>query len=517
MDENVIIRENSTESANIHLLLMIREVLLKWWVIVMVAIIAGSCAYVGASIMYTPQYQTQTTFVVSVRDGSTSVYANLNAAKNMANAFSEMLNSDVMKKRIASELETDSVNGSISTSVIEETNLLEMRVTASNPKDAYLITKATLNNYEDLAATVLNNTVLEILQQPVIPTVPINTNGALRIAELAAVAAALAVIVLICVQSYLRDTVKSISEVDSKLDTKLLATVYHEKKIGASKRKKKSILITDPVTGFAFVETFKKLRSRLEYYMRKNDKKVLMVTSVMENEGKSTVAVNIALAMNRRKKRVLLIDADLKKPSIHKILDYQGVEYASITDFLAGEASLRQTLLTDKERGLGLLLSKHGVKNSTERVKSKYMQELIMQARKNVDVVIIDTPPMSVSPDAECIAELADAAILVVRQNLAPTRVINDAIDIINNTDAQLLGCVFNNVFLADLNEYYSYGGGGKYGYVKRNYGRHGYGKYGYGKYGYGNRSTSNADGDVEKLKFENEQDGKGFLEGYEK
>lgn len=119
------------------------------------------------------------------------------------------------------------------------------------------------------------------------------------------------------------------------------------------------------------------------------------------------------------------------------------------------------------------------------------MRRLIEQAKKNMDMVIIDTPPLSASPDAECIAELADAAILVVRQDQTPVRVLNDAIDAINSSNAKLLGCVFNNVRIADLNENYSYGGSGKYGYQKKSYGKYGYGKYGYG---YGNRSGSSSD-----------------------
>lgn len=518
MDEKITSEAKKDIAAEVHPLLLLRELLRKFWVVVLAAIIVGSFTYIGASYMYTPKYQTVTTFVVSVRNGDSSVYSNLNAAKSMANAFSEVLNSDVMRKRISTELGT-AINGTITANVIEETNLLEMRVTSSSPRQTYLITKATLNNYSELAETVLNNITLDVLQQPVIPTAPTNPNRAGHTAKIGALLAAAAAAALICVKAYLRDTVKSISEVESKLDTKLLAAVYHERKYKtlreALNKKKKSIVIINPTTGFSFVETYKKLRTRIEYLMRKNKCKVLMVTSVAENEGKSTAAVNIALAMNRKRKSVLLVDADMKKPSLHKILEYQDAEYASITDYLAGKATLGQTLMTDKKRQLGLLLGKNGTDNSTELIKSDNMAELIDQAKRNVDMVIIDTPPMAVSPDAECIAELADAAILVVRQDWTPTRIINDAIDAINSTNTVLLGCLFNNVYLADINEHYNYGGSGKYGYVKNGYGKKGYGKYGYGKYGYGKygydrrkRST-----EEERLQLEDEQQGKGFLE----
>lgn len=507
MEEKNTAYMNDAASAQLHPVLLIREILKKLWAVIMVAIIAGSLAYVGASLLYTPQYQTKTTFVVSVRDGSGTVYSNLNAAKSMANAFSEVLNSDVLKKRIAAELDQDSVDGSISAAVVGETNLLEMRVTADSPRQVYLITKAILKNYEELASVVLNNIALDVLQSPTVPTTPVNSAGAMRYAKLAAVAAALCAALFIGVRAYLRDTVKSVGEVESKLDTKMLAAVYHEKKYkflgDRLSRKKKSILITDPTTGFAFAETFKKLRTRMEYLMRKNDCKVIMVTSVMENEGKSTVSANISLSMNRKKKSVLLIDADMKKPALHKILGYQDAQFASLTDYLNGEASLGQTLLADKKQQIGLVLNKHGVNNSTELVRSEGMEKLLSQAKRNVDIVIIDTPPMDACPDAECLTELVDAVVLVVRQDTTPARMINDAIDAINASDAKLFGCVFNNVYTTDFNESYSYGSGGKYGY----------GKYGYSKNGYGRPSSRTE----EKLTLENERDGKGFLEGDEK
>ena len=146
MEERNSVYVNNTAAEELHPVLLMREVLKKLWAIVMVAIIVASLTYVGASLMYTPQYQTKTTFVVSVRDGSSTVYSNLNAAKSMANAFSEVLNSDVLKKRIAAELGQERVNGSISAEVVGETNLLEMRVTADSPRQAYLITRAIMRN-----------------------------------------------------------------------------------------------------------------------------------------------------------------------------------------------------------------------------------------------------------------------------------------------------------------------------------------------------------------------------------
>ena len=119
------------------------------------------------------------------------------------------------------------------------------------------------------------------------------------------------------------------------------------------------------------------------------------------------------------------------------------------------------------------------------------MSQLISAARSQMDVVIIDTAPMMVSPDSESIAEVADAVVLVVRQDTVPVRIINDTIDVLNASRAELIGCVLNNYRITEFSEQVGYGYGGRYGYgVKYGYGRTGYGsRIGYGSgLGYGSR-----------------------------
>ena len=286
-------------------------------------------------------------------------------------------------------------------------------------------------------------------------------------------------IVLLCGLSYLRDTVKTEEDAENKLDTKVLGTVRYENKYKTLKsklrHKKTSILITKPTTGFDYVESFKKLRTRIDYNMRKDGFKTLMVTSAAEDEGKSTVSVNIALAMKKKFDKVLLIDADMKKSAMHKILDHDRTDYYTLNDYLEGRSEFENTIVKDKNTGLYVVFARNYGERSTDLIVSNRMRELLSQAKLSMDAVVIDTSPMAVSPDAECIAEFADAAVLVVRQDKTPVKVLNDMIDILNAAHAKLLGCVLNNFRSADIDDKFYYGQG-----------KYGYGKYGYGKYGYG-------------------------------
>ena len=481
MDEQKIQTAPAADQ-RVPLLLIARELWHKLGLIVMFVVTVAACGFIAASLLYRPVYQTQTTFVVSVRNGGT-VYANLNTATSMADTLSTFFEGDVMRKCIQQDLGT--VDGTITTQPITETNLFTMTVSAHTPRDACRITQSVLRHYGEQAGKLMSNVALDVLRQPEVPTVPANSANALHTAELSGAVAALVAVVYLAARVYLRDTVKYESDVEQKLDTRLLATVVHEKKYKTlraglrRRRRKTSILITNPTTGFTFVETFKKLRARVDYFLRSEQGKTVMVTSLLEDEGKSTVAVNLALAMGRRHKNVLLMDLDLKKPAVYKLLDCQQEKFVPLETYLSKGGPVEALLRHDAARGIDTILSRKGVDNAAELLHGERLRALLQELAQRMDVIIVDTPPMSAGGDAECIADLVDAAILVVRQDQANACALNDCIDVLRRSDAKVLGCVFNNVYAAGLGDRQSYGYGGRYGYGS---------KYGYG---YGTRTPA--------------------------
>lgn len=475
MQEN---KENQVEQAELisfNPYIIFLDVLKRWYLIVVAALLAGMISYTASDLLYVPVYSTTTTFVVSVQGSSTTVYQNLSAASNLATVFSEVLNSSLLRSAILEKLGMTSFDGTISASAVEETNLLTMKVTASDPRTAFLVTQAVIENHQIVSYQVLGDTILEVLQAPRVPMAPVNQKASLSYMKKAVVLAAAAVILLLAFLSYKRDVVRSKQEAERKLECRILGEIGHERKYktlwAAIKRRKTSILITNPTSSFLFVETIRKLRRRVEKQMPAGGR-VLMVTSVIENEGKSTVAVNLALSFAQKDKRVLLIDCDLRKPACHKILEYSW-EGSGTVDVANGSASLENTVVQMKNANLFLLLQRRSIRNSTDISGSDGMAALIQKAKEQFDFVVIDTPPMSVAPDVECIMELTDASVLVVQQNVVQADVINHAVTALQGARSKLLGCIVNNVHGVSL----SRGGGYGYGY--------GYGRYGkYGKYG---------------------------------
>lgn len=448
-------------------IVVVQDVLKRWLVILLAAIAVGVGTYILTDMEYAPRYQAKATFVVTSRSSAATVYSNLTSTTEMASVFSELINSSVMRKTIQ-EAMGGYFSATISASVVPQTNLLNMTVTASDPRTAFLVAQAIIDHHEEITYQVVDGVSLEILQGVEVPTVPVNRADAVSRMQKMMVLAALAAIVLFAGISLMRDTIRSGREARKKLDCDYLGDVPHERKFktlfSLLRRRKTGILVNNPVTSFHYVETLRKLTRRVEQHMGSG--KVLMFTSVLENEGKSTIAVNLALTMAQKGKKVLLIDCDLRKPACHLLLE-QKVVGGGFRALLQETATCEEVLLTHKRNSLYMLLNDHGDGGSGDLLNSDVMRELLDWARREFDLVVLDLPPMSVAADAETVSDLADASLLVVRQNTVGTPSINKAVEVLEGGKAKLLGCVLNNVYSTFLSsgQGYQYGGYGNYHY----------------------------------------------------
>lgn len=459
-------------------IVLLQDVARRWLLILLAALMVGVGSYIWADLNYKPVYRTTATFVVTTRSSTSTVFSNLSSTTTLATVFSDMLNSSLLRKAILQEIGTQTFDGTIDARAIPETNLLTMTVTASDPRTAFLVAQAVIDHHEEVTYQVFDGIALEVLQQPTVPTGPINYANAAGQMQTMAVYTALAVSLALGFASFTRKTIRSGSEADEKLDCTYLGEIPHERKrkafLSRLLRRKTSILITDPATSFRYVETIRKLRRRIE--RRLHNRKVLMITSLMENEGKSTVAVNLALALAQKHRKVLLIDCDFRKPACHSILEYKQVS-CGLRDVLKQKATLSDAVFCDKKSNLNLLLEARGSQNSGDLIGSEQMRSLLQQVRQEYDYVILDLPPMAEVSDAESMMECADASLLVVRQNTAVAPAINKAIASLDGGKAKLLGCVLNNVYSTKLfsgeGHGYGYGYGRKYGHYSH------YGYYG--------------------------------------
>ena len=461
----------------------VRDVIRKWFLVVVLTVFFGVAAFIAADLLYTPVYESSATLVVTTHTSFTTVYDNINSATSLAAVFSEILNSSVMKKSILEQLNMTEFSGSITASCVDSTNLLVLKVRSSDPRTAFTVIQALIENHEIVTYDVIGDISVEVLQYPVVPTAPQNPSDAWGVMTRAIVLAAVAVCAVLAVLSLFRDAVRSRSEAERKLECWCLGEIHHERKTKSIRdllgRRKSGILVTKPETSFRYVTTLSKLCRRVRQHMRGGN--VLAVTSVAENEGKTTVAANLALSMAQKWGKVLLIDCDLRKPACYAIMEASLPKFC-INDCLEGKAELKDAVVTDRLSGLHVLYARKAPGTTAgDLLNAGGLQALIRQAREEYGFVVIDLPPMSVATDSEYIADYADATLLVVRQNGVVAPELNHAISVLENLHARLLGCVLNNVHTSFLTSGEGYSG--RYG--SRGYGNGKYGKYGkYGHYG---------------------------------
>ncbi len=209
-------------------------------------------------------------------------------------------------------------------------------------------------------------------------------------------------------------------------------------------------------------EAYRTLRTSILLSTAGHPPQVLVFTSAMPQDGKSMTSINLAFVMAKQGKRVLLVDADLRRPSIHKTFGLRPP--VGFSNVLSGGAKWQDVVQPTMEPTLFLLPSGPLPPHPSELLGSVMMQELIRDWRKEYDHVIIDSPPVLSVTDAVLLSVQADSVTLVVRSGQTTMGAVRNATDLLLNLKAPLRGIVLNAFDLQSPDYYYYYYSGSKYG-----------------------------------------------------
>lgn len=228
-------------------------------------------------------------------------------------------------------------------------------------------------------------------------------------------------------------------------------------------------LILNANTSFHIQEAYRTLQTNIRFSLPGKDCKVICLTSSMASEGKSTTCLNLAISMAETGNRVLLIDADMRRPSQGKLL----IEKASpgLSNVLAGLCDVRLAVRKGIRPNLDVLFSGEIPPNPLELLGSRAMEEMLKELTPLYDYIIVDTPPATIVADACMIASMADGTLLLVRQNEAEKEGVSRAVKQLQMANAKLLGFVMNGVVDGKSKSYkrkYKYGYKYKYTYEAR-------------------------------------------------
>lgn len=437
------------ENYKIEPFTLVHDILVNWWVVLLGAITAAMLAFIVVNVRYVPQYTTATTFVVSGRN-TTASYSTLGSASSTAAAFQKVIESTAMQDILCEKLGVDEIDADIQAEIAGETNLLELKVTADSPQESFDIMEGILDNYASITLYTVGDIVLNILEEPDIPFSPDNPLNARDVMEKAFLAAGAVLIFLLGLLSVMRDTLKTEDDISDKLDARSLGAISYEikyKSIGELLRhKKKSLMINDPLAGFGFVESFRKFSSKVEYRMEKEGLKTLAVTSVSENEGKSTVAANLAISLAQKDYRVVLVDGDLRRPSQFLIFGLRPKEENELGEFLKKEKKRFDLLMKTSVPKLYVIGGRNCYSTSTDILQGDLAAKFLQRCKESADYVIVDTPPTAVLGDAELWGQCTDAVLFVERQNFIYAEDINTMLDKFRSQHTRVLGVVLNSV-----------------------------------------------------------------------
>lgn len=477
-----------------------KDVLKNIWVVVLAVLIGWMGIFIATNSVYSPEYTSTATIVVNAKGGSSSgsLYG---VSTEMAEIFSKVFVDPTMKDKAAEHLQKPSFNGTIDAKVLTDTNFVQLEVTSDSPQTSYELLTAVLEVYPELSESIFENAVINTIKYPSMPKAPSNSvsseNKTLVLGLCAGVT-----LVAIVVLSMFRDTVKNEAIFNSKIESKLLGVIPHESKKKSFKdrlkRKEKGLFIdSNAFISLRFAESFHKIAAKIEYMNARSGDKVFAVTSVAENEGKSTIASNIAVSLAHKGNKVILVDLDGKKPALYKIFGAKYIEKAELGKLLNGEIKRSEFRLRRfKKTSLSLAINVNTYDDNHLWIENGVAKDIITALKEQVDYIIIDTAPISVDSTVTDIAKFVDSTLLVVRTDRVRASAINDAILTVNEVGGNLAGCILNDVYP----EFAFFGMAGAedggYYYTKGKYGKN----YGYNRYFNASQTETRSDADESEL-----------------
>lgn len=436
-----------------------------WWLLLAGALLIMAVAG-GLTLRTTPLYSTSMQLFVSATETdstATAYQGNLFSQERVA-SYVELLKGDVLASRVIKRLHLpDSpteLASSIDASALPNTVLLSVTVTRPSPTQACDIATALGSAFTQRVAELETSdsngrptvkvTVSEPPQLPTSPTSPDPVRNLLAGLMVGLLLGALAAVL----RERLDNTVKDADDIAELTGAGIIGTLMEDPALASSH------VVTDEDGYSETGEAYRQIRTNLQFLQVDNPARTIVVTSSLPGEGKTTVAVNLAVVLAQAGARVALIEADLRRPRVTRYLGL--ISGAGLSNVLAGSASYEELTQPYGEGRLTVLAAGPMPPNPSEMLGSENMRHLLAEAQRLNEYVIIDAPPLLPVTDGALLAVASDGALLVAHHGKTTRAQLKQAAEALARIEARVLGVVLNRV-PAKAAESYGYGYGYSY------------------------------------------------------
>lgn len=458
---------------------MLRGLKKFWWVIVVLTVALAAFGAWRTIRSYVPMYRCEASFTVNTQESyddnyAYSFYYDKSTAQQMEKTFPHILRSDLLTNLLKEDLQLSYIPGTISASAMAESNLFTLTVISSTAENAKRLMDSVIKNYPKVSAYVIGETVLNVIDPPVLPTEPYNSLVWMSTAVKYGILGFAAGLALLALYALSRNTLRTEQQIGDRLGKPCLGVIPQVDFKKRSGKVDQSVSVRNDRTGYAFRESIQGSALHISNMMAEKKLRVLGVAGTAAGEGVTTIAWNLALALSDNGQKVLYFNGGFTQPARRDSSSHYGLE-----DLLSGSCTLEDVLLYDEKNRIWTVSSSRRMTYQETVTGGQALQAFVEGACELVDFVVVDIPPLDKLNQAVPAVELCDALVYVIRQDGLKTSLIMDRIEDLSQYDAKLLGCVLNGAKSGITGYSYGYGSGYGYGY--------GYGGYrGYGRYGYG-------------------------------
>ncbi len=475
MENNMQNPHREQESAEIDLRKVLKAIYKNLWKIAIVTVLCGSVFLFVSYQFLTPMYRTSTSFYVNNKLPLNGINTNISSndlvtSINLVNSYIAILDNRDILTEVIDHAELDlnyaQLSGMISTLVVKETGVFKVTVSSSDPVQAATIAESIAHVVTTQICDIIEGSSVKVIDYPIVPNSPYSPSH-IRNTALGLLVGLFASAGLVALIEIFDTKIKSEDELKRYCKYPVLTVVpdmnlssrkgYYKKYYGSHYghyAERNTANVNEDGTpcffgkniDFATTEAYKLLRTKLQYSLTNNQKcQIFVVSSAMAGEGKSISSINLAYSLAQLEKKVLLIDADMRRPTLAAKLSIPN--YPGLSEFLTGFMGMDELLQDysdDGEHTIKVLTAGSIPPNPVELIDSAKMTQAFEILQKQFDYIIVDTPPVSDVSDALVVSKYADGVLLVVRYNYCNHTALRNTVHQFEFVDAKILGAIFN-------------------------------------------------------------------------